>query len=206
MCLRIQPSCNACETPAKPEEHYPCCDTACSSDDIEVIKRPLSRAELASTTCSNPNCNMNPGRIEWALKFLQDKVLSMQSQGRQPSLMRSGWATSDEPVARRNPNNSLNAQQQMPSAFSALNMSASCSFETRSSASAFASLAVPFDCGVTNARVASQASAGWSKKVTVTVEESGNLSSLSGGLLDCRWGWRISDKRYSGTIETIWTR
>ncbi|ROV87391.1 hypothetical protein VSDG_09682 [Cytospora chrysosperma] len=199
MCLRVQPVCNACLHLAKNEEYYQCSPPGCSSGDVELVRRPLSRMELVSTLCSNPKCPLSTTFLENAASSLQSKVASMQQWGRQRSLMRSRWAPGNNGAQftqqdGNSLNGDLNAQQQqpLPSIFeSARQFCASVNnappFPFGSNAAPggpFTSVSVPLGSGVATGGVASQANSGWSRKITLTVEEGGNVSSSSGGFVD----------------------
>lgn len=185
MCLRVQPVCNACEHLATTEELFPCSDSVCSSDETEVFKRPLSRVELVNIVCSNPDCNLNPARIESLNSWLRSKVLTMQQRGRQQSRAKSCWAPGNK-LPQLNPDNSLSTQQPLPSIFTVLNSGFSNPFASNTPARSFTPLSNPFGSGVTKAGVASQSFSRWSRKVTLTVEESGNIGSASGGCMEFR--------------------
>lgn len=72
-------------------------------------------------------------------------------------------------------------QLPLPSIFAATNNGFSSPLRSNTSGGSFTGLSVPFGSGVTDAGVASQTSSGWNRRVTITVEESGNASTSSGG-------------------------
>ncbi|ROV94782.1 hypothetical protein VMCG_08885 [Cytospora schulzeri] len=195
MCLRVQPVCNACHSHAKTEEIYRCAESACSVGDVEVVNRPLSRMELISTPCSNPECSMNQARLDSYSTWLQGKITAMQQQRgrRQQSLMRSRWATGNE----FDNDNSTQQQHQQPLASifesarqscASVNNAPSFPFGSNPPGGPFSSVSMPLSDGVATAGVASQANSGWSRKITLTVEESGNVSSSSGGFMNFQGG------------------
>ncbi|KUI72274.1 hypothetical protein VM1G_07531 [Cytospora mali] len=199
MCLSIQPVCNSCFRHAKTEELVPCSETRCTSANIEVVPRPLTHTELINTQCNNPDCGLNPTVIEHYISSVRKKVSSMQQVGRQRSLMNSRWAPGN--IGSQQSNSIMlqqqqqQQQQQTTSIFDSArqfcgSVGSVPSFPSDSNVSAgsYASVLIPPGSGNVAAGVASQVNSNWSRKVTVTFEESGSTSSCSGAFVNFNRG------------------